>query len=623
MQRLILPFLCLLLAVPCKADTIIVDQNGFGDFNNIQEAINYSWNGDTVIVNPGTYYENVYFYGMAVTLTSTNPSNPNIVAQTIINGNQADSVVTFAWGEDGNSVITGFTITNGLAESGGGICCWSTSPTITNCVILGNSSVGSSHDGKGGGIYGCSGIISNCIITGNYAEAFGGGLSDCDGTISSCTISDNSITYSRGGGLDDCDGLIVDCTIRDNYIIGSWAYGGGLSDCDGVISHCRITGNHTAGAGMGGGLYRCDAEITSCDILGNYTGSYIDAVTGGSGGGLTHCNGPIYKCTIVGNVAGDGGGLYRCNGSIRECTIADNSATWSAEGGGLWDCDGEITNCVISGNRAYNLQSDYSNGGGLYHCDGQIKNCIISGNITRFAGGGLYECGGSIENCSITENRADDFGAGIYFGENYSPIIKNNIIAYNEGEGVYWKYAVPAEFSYNNLLGNTGGDYAGWATPGEGDISIDPCFVALGCWNDPCNTPGDTTDDVWFGGNYHLKSETGRWDPNSEAWTNDDVTSLCIDAGDPNSDWTAERWPHGKRINMGAYGGTAEASMSLSDTGNIADLSNDDSVDFVDFTYLADSWEIEEVLLREDLNRDGSVDSFDLGSFVDSWLWEQ
>ncbi len=42
----------------------------------------------------------------------------------------------------------------------------------------------------------------------------------------------------------------------------------------------------------------------------------------------------------------------------------------------------------------------------------------------------------------------------------------------------------------------------------------------------------------------------------------DDVTSPCIDAGDPNSDWTGETWPHGGRINMGAYGGTREASMS-------------------------------------------------------------
>ena len=63
-------------------------------------------------------------------------------------------------------------------------------------------------------------------------------------------------------------------------------------------------------------------------------------------------------------------------------------------------------------------------------------------------------------------------------------------------------------------------------------------------------------------GDFHLKSEVGRWDPNSESWVIDDVTSPCIDAGDPNSDWTSEIWPHGERINIGAYGGTREAGMS-------------------------------------------------------------
>ncbi|MHC4559830.1 MAG: type 1 glutamine amidotransferase family protein, partial [Planctomycetota bacterium] len=63
-------------------------------------------------------------------------------------------------------------------------------------------------------------------------------------------------------------------------------------------------------------------------------------------------------------------------------------------------------------------------------------------------------------------------------------------------------------------------------------------------------------------GDFHLKSEAGRWDPNSTSWVKDDVTSPCIDAGDPNSEWTSEIWPHGEHINMGAYGGTKEAGMS-------------------------------------------------------------
>jgi parallel beta-helix repeat protein len=81
-------------------------------------------------------------------------------------------------------------------------------------------------------------------------------------------------------------------------------------------------------------------------------------------------------------------------------------------------------------------------------------------------------------------------------------------------------------------------------TWGKGNIDADPRFV-------------DSAS-----GDFHLKSEAGRWDPNSESWLKDDITSPCIDAGDPNSDWTSEIWPHGERINMGAYGGTQEAGMS-------------------------------------------------------------
>lgn len=69
---------------------------------------------------------------------------------------------------------------------------------------------------------------------------------------------------------------------------------------------------------------------------------------------------------------------------------------------------------------------------------------------------------------------------------------------------------------------------------------------------------------VWIDGDYHLKSQVGRWDQNSQSWIQDDVTSPCIDAGDPNSPIGHEPFPNGGIINMGAYGGTEEASMSVS-----------------------------------------------------------
>jgi hypothetical protein len=87
---------------------------------------------------------------------------------------------------------------------------------------------------------------------------------------------------------------------------------------------------------------------------------------------------------------------------------------------------------------------------------------------------------------------------------------------------------------------------AGQPSPwlGMGNIDIDPEFV------DPNS------------GDYHLKSQAGRWNPTDETWEIDDVISPCIDTGDPLSPVGAEPEPNGGRINMGAYGGAAEAGKS-------------------------------------------------------------
>ena len=77
-----------------------------------------------------------------------------------------------------------------------------------------------------------------------------------------------------------------------------------------------------------------------------------------------------------------------------------------------------------------------------------------------------------------------------------------------------------------------------------GNIGKDPLFV------DPNN------------GDYHLRSQAGRWDLKTQKWVRDDVTSPCVDAGDPNSLIADEPLPNNGAVNMGAYGGTSEASKS-------------------------------------------------------------
>src|SRR5438552_10823706 len=110
-----------------------------GDYTAIQKAIDNGKNGDVILVSPGVYNENINFKGKAITVSSTNAADPNVVKNTIIHGVGKSSVVTFATHESSNSILAGFTITGGYGTLntdfgtnvywGGGIYCNIASPT--------------------------------------------------------------------------------------------------------------------------------------------------------------------------------------------------------------------------------------------------------------------------------------------------------------------------------------------------------------------------------------------------------------------------------------------------------------------------------------------------------------
>jgi len=260
-----------------------------------------------------------------------------------------------------------------------------------------------------------------------------------------------------------------------------------------------------------------------------------------------------------------------------------------------------ISNCIISGNRASIW------GGGMYNrASTEIVNCILIANSANL-GGGIYSYSASQKmiNCTFSSNSADGSGGGLYVrGDGGNPELTNCILWANTDSGgqdesaqahINYTYESTTTFNYCCIKGWSG------SMEGMNNIDTDPCFA------DPGN------------GDYHLKSQAGRWDPNSQSWVKDNVTSPCIDAGYPGSDWTAELWPHGMRINMGAYGGTPEASMSLSDVGNIADLNGDGSVNHEDYIRYIGKWLYEGVLLSEDLDRSGFVNFIDFAIFGGQW----
>jgi len=202
------------------------------DFPSIQAAIDAALDGDTILVAPGTYTENLDFHGKGIVLTSTDGP-----ASTVIDGGGVESVVKFLGGEPWTTRLEGFTIRNGYGyvgycgctHLGGGIVIseqlatkFPSNPTISRCVITGNVAE------YGGGIYSSFSrpAIEDCVIASNTATADGGGLNFVNGLIGgnppalvNCTIVGNSAgTGAAGAGLLDggAGTTVANCIIRDN-----------------------------------------------------------------------------------------------------------------------------------------------------------------------------------------------------------------------------------------------------------------------------------------------------------------------------------------------------------------------------------------------------------------------
>ena len=185
-MRFILPtFMLLLFAGLAVAVTIHVP----GDYPTIQEGINASENGDTVLVADGTYDspddKNLDFQGREIVLISENGPN-----NTIIDCQFYGRGFYFHSGETSAAKVIGFAIRSGFSIDGGGIHIDNSSPTFEHCVI--NDCVALN---EGGGIYVLQGTSSfiNCVIHNNSATS-GGGFSgeNTDVTVNSCSFAANS-----------------------------------------------------------------------------------------------------------------------------------------------------------------------------------------------------------------------------------------------------------------------------------------------------------------------------------------------------------------------------------------------------------------------------------------------
>jgi hypothetical protein len=345
-------------------------------------------------------------------------------------------------------------------------------------------------------------------------------------------------------------------TVRDaerTVIIDGFAITGG---------HCSSGGRHPVG--YGGGVYSLRSNL----IVRNCTFQFNFAATEG---GALYCEGRqvwIERCRFDrsgarGELTGYGGAIGCAETFL---TVSESVSTANLSGAlSASNCERvDVSNCLFAGNLSNACASAVT----VYACHLSLMQCTFdeNGPYRTLRAGGTPEAPGVIDI------------SGCIFPLN-EPLIAA-------------QSPMDVAVSYSNVTHtNTAVPDISW---GAGNIEVDPCFAAPGYW-DSNRTPDDTDDDFWVDGDYHLKSQAGRWDPAAESWVVDEVTSPCIDAGDPNSPIGHEPFPNGGRINMGAYGGTAEASKSWfgeprCETIIAGDINGDCRVDLKDFQILASHW---------------------------------
>jgi hypothetical protein len=501
--------LALLAAVPgvLSAATLSVDPGGKTGYLTIQAAVDAARDGDVVVVAPGTYTGSgncdIDLRGKAITIQSADPENADVVQTTVVDcqGTEKSPHRGFYVVGSSGATISGLTITNGLAQTGGAVYCENSDLTLAHCRIIGNATLAG---GAGAGVSASAStlVLQDCEIRGNTAgdgadSPMGWAAAGGDGGgvyavtsivyLSNCTVADNAAGAGgssevaaarggRGGGIH-ADSLLV----TGSSIVGNTAGKGG-------------NGIQGAQGGQGGGVYCTRAVLDNCIIQGNTAGAGGDSTSGGKG---------------VAGKGGDGGGVF-CADSLQiagslvagnRCGLlgvgfGDSMAGMAATGGGLWCSLGVIDHCTIVSNAAGeqtlasvgDTKLSAVSGGGLY-CSGRagITNSIVWGNTPDQLVG--LECAG-VAYCDIQDGSC--------------PI-------------------------------------------NQGNLAVDPAFVLSGHWadaEDPAAIVSATDPGaVWVAGDYRLRAD-----------------SPCVDAGDPNYagdpnavDLDGKTRLAGRAVDMGAY----------------------------------------------------------------------
>ena len=424
----------LLLSNLALTDTINIP----ADQPTIQAGINVAVDGDTVLVQPGNYLENINIYSddnnIVIASLFLTTQDTSYISQTIIDGDQNGSVVRFSHMENSNTMLIGFKLINGTGSDiqgeyyGGGIYCALSNPSLMYLNISQNTAT----SGAGINIVGSNPIIENLTITNNSATYAGGGV----------YFNDSS---------PNCENLIVSDNSATNYGGGFYINNDSNPNIENVVTSNNFSEN-------GGGI------CCRSDSSPNFTNAIVNNNSSEQGGGIycrSNSNPYFEKITLIDNSSIDGGGLYchDANPILENVTIKNNSA--SDQGGGIF---------LRTGSSAH------------------IINVTITDNSANFGGGVhcLIDCNPVLENVTIANNSATYGVGGMYCYDNSNPCLINTILWSNTPLEIEFSTVGDPNsitISYSDIQNGEAGivtNNNGTVNWLEGNIDEDPLFVGTG-----------------------------------------------------------------------------------------------------------------------------------------------
>lgn len=493
------------------------------DYQSLQYAIDDAKDGDRIILTAGTYRWNdtnldrtlIVIDGKNITIASTNPDDPCVVAGTVILSNGLRIIdVNNAMTLDGITIqgahyyngnpdctVNGPTGDgqNGHSIFGGAVGLTSASPTIRNCRFIDCSALGTNgcpgtgNAGDGGwagaaygGAFGIDStsnpIFKNCDFINCYAQGGNGGDGAANGHGGNWGDPNDQVWHTwdwapaggyqdywyysgRGGAIYVMDGgkaHFEDCLFQNNRASSGYS---GLSGIDGWPNY------RYAIDAYGGAVYLAagsEVNFVNCDFIGNEANTRNQ---------LNDANGYDGAVVIYSPVISFGGGIY-AEGSavprITNCQFTDNRAC--AGGGMYW----ENSTAYISQSKFENCTSMFGGAMAIVDSNSIIFDCTFNKNIAvnpGGQGGGIYSASSAVKflDCKFDENIAKMSGGGAYFAGSLEPNMHNCLIVNNnadrDGGGISANWGALLGLSNCTIVNNSiTGD--GFASGFGGGVSV-------------------------------------------------------------------------------------------------------------------------------------------------------